>query len=686
MRHSVTPCPAHVLRSRVRSLLFVLAVAFAIPFFSVSGCTTQPQSEPVQTGCPGSQDLCGQQCVDKTRDALNCGSCGNACANGSGCQGSSCVCQAGLTPCNGQCVNTAADGLNCNGCGVACEGGLLCSLGTCSSTCAPGLEQCGTSCVDKQTNVASCGACDNACPAGRACTAGACACEGTQLDCGAGCVDPTTNASHCGQCNQACSGNQQCLNSACQCPPGQTCTQGVGGAGGGGSAGAASGGGGGAGGSAGASGGTGGGSSGVVGGGYIVNGSWHGYAFTAVGGVATITPPNFGDVTDFPLCASGTVQNANDNVAMLGWNLNQAINEEGENHPALTVSPLLKGIYITLDNPGKSTLRLQIQSADGATNPLHRWCATIPGAGGFIGYDAFNTECWAGGKGVAYANEPIVSALVLVPGNPLAAVPFDFCVKGLVEADGDANPPGAGCSLSEGPGEGGGNVTGTDTRTVTRKGRQYVVQNNVWNGNASAQTIDATGVSFTVSQQGNSQATTGAPASFPSVFIGNNFGHGTSGSNLPKQVSQLVNVPTGWRWSGGSGEFNAAYDVWFSSGSGGDAQTPSGGYLMVWFRDPPSAQPLGAPAGTESLAGRSWTVWSCPGACQLGKPVISYVPVNGASVSEMSFDLNDFIQNAVTKYPTMLSSSWYLTNIFAGFEIWSGGQNAKTSDFCAIVE
>jgi hypothetical protein len=416
-------------------------------------------------------------------------------------------------------------------------------------------------------------------------------------------------------------------------------------------------------------------------GGYITSGDWQGYAWTATspsGG--TISPDDFGAVTDFPLCASGSVATGTANVAMVGWNLNQGYTD-GE--PALSVTPTLEGIYVSLTNPGSSELRLQIQGPNGGSQANDRWCAIIPGDGGFIPFSAFNTECWAGGDGTAYAGQPIVAAIVLVPGSTAGPVSFDFCITALQQSD-ESGPVGQGCSLSNGPGQGAGNITGSETRAVTRDGRQYVVQNNVWNGDSSNQTLAYNGVSFTVTAQGNTQGTQGAPASYPSVFIGSNFGHSTSGSNLPRQVSALGSVPVGWRWTAAGGVYNAAFDVWFSAGPGGDAGSPSGGYLMVWLYRDASVSPMGSPQGTAGVGGKSWQVWICSGACnQNGVPVISYVAQPGP-VNEYSFDLKDFIRNAVDQFG-VVQDGWYLSNVFAGFEIWSGGVGLKSDDFCAVV-
>ena len=102
-------------------------------------------------------------------------------------------------------------------------------------------------------------------------------------------------------------------------------------------------------------------------GGYITAGDWKGFAWTATSMTgATITPANFENTVDFPLCASGSIEAADDNVAMVGWNINQS-SVDGE--PAMTVDPKRKGILVQVDNPGGSELRLQIQGPDGGDQP-----------------------------------------------------------------------------------------------------------------------------------------------------------------------------------------------------------------------------------------------------------------------------------------------------------------------------
>jgi hypothetical protein len=104
---------------------------------------------------------------------------------------------------------------------------------------------------------------------------------------------------------------------------------------------------------------------------------------------------------------------------------------------------------------------------------------------------------------------------------------------------------------------------------------------------------------------------------------------------------------------------------------------------MVWLFDPTSRQPRGSrPAGsigiTVSGVSSTWDVW-----VDRSDPVcISYVSTS--PLNSLEFDLNHFIQHAVnTGYG--ITSSMYLSVIFAGFEIWNGGDGLRVDNFCVQV-
>jgi hypothetical protein len=431
--------------------------------------------------------------------------------------------------------------------------------------------------------------------------------------------------------------------------------------------------------------------------GYFTSGSWKGFAWTATFGVGnTVMPASFEGVADWPVCASGTVVGVADgsNGAMVGWNLNQ---EATMDAPLGEIMPGNEGISVAITATVPAQLRLQIQAADGADNALHRWCAEI-GTGGasiFVPYSSFNTECWPGGLGTAYdGTVPITQVIVQVPSAP-TDVPFDFCINSIAESDA-TGMTGMGCDLSA-PVNGSA-LSGTLAsdnkfqRTGTNTGSPAInVQNNIF-GSGGQYDISYNGPSFTVTNFSGSAPTSGAPMGYPSLFIGSAGGDGqaTNGSNLAKQVSALTDIPTAWRWSGTGTEFNVAYDVWFSP-MAGDGGPGSRSFLMVWFHKTGNIFAEGEgeqhSGGQATINGRTFSTYVSQ---QFeGRPIISYV--SSSMISEWSFDLNDFITDAKTRTSTaqataVINDSLYLTNVFAGFEVWSGVSNLKTDKFCIEVK
>jgi hypothetical protein len=224
--------------------------------------------------------------------------------------------------------------------------------------------------------------------------------------------------------------------------------------------------------------------------------------------------------------------------------------------------------------------------------------------------------------------------------------------------------------------------------------KDYIVQNNAWGQNPfSGQTLTfGPGAKFKVTAQSGTGTTT--PEGYPSIWTGAYNNRSTANSGLPRAISSIAagSVMTSWSWDAnsvtGTNSYNAAYDVWFSTSSGGDptASGPSGGYLMVWFYKPSDNQPIGmtVPNGSPTIGGKQFNVWYGQ---NNGKPVVSYVAMS--SFNSWTFSLGDFIQDAITRNCSgttkCLNSSWYLTNVFAGFEIWKGGVGLETTDFGVTV-
>jgi hypothetical protein len=191
---------------------------------------------------------------------------------------------------------------------------------------------------------------------------------------------------------------------------------------------------------------------------FFSSGTWQGYVWTSAQGVgSTITPMDFkAQTTGMPRCVKGSVAASADysGIAMLGFNLNQASGASA----LMTVTPTKTGVMLDVKNNGTSPLRFQVTAGEGAAQ--QRWCASITGSGGFIPWASLNTACWDG-TGMAYNKEPISAAMVLVPGAAAAAVPYDFCVNSIAEADGPVGGAAGSGGSTAGSGAAGSGAAGS---------------------------------------------------------------------------------------------------------------------------------------------------------------------------------------------------------------------------------
>lgn len=452
-------------------------------------------------------------------------------------------------------------------------------------------------------------------------------------------------------------------------------------------------------------------------GGYFRSGTWNGYAFTGanvdVVPGTTITPTSFEMLPPGEaFCVSGSVAADPDTdgpmgplgyrgVSLLGFNINQPQQAAmGEAEPAIgTAVPTGTGIAVSFTKTTASPLRIQIQGPNGETDENDRWCYEIVDTTGpvFAPYQEFNTKCWDG-TGTAYLRQPLSAVLFTVPGGATAATAYDYCIDGFADGNSEADAPD---SITEAVLLSGTLTTKFDRRRVTgTDGKSYIVQNNAWNDASAegAQILQFTGNSFVVSQQ-SANGVGDVPLGFPSIYVGRNGFRGandslttTSDDGLPIQISAINSIQTRFAHNA-SGDANATYDVWFAAQPpAGEYQTATGAFLMVWTYKPGNRNAIGGFNGGQgepvTVDNRQWNLF-VGGRAEAGDPgagnatVISYVVPNG-SIPDYSFDLNLFIQDAVQR--GLLNPSFFLTDVFAGFEIWSGGTGLRVNEFTVDVQ
>ncbi len=459
--------------------------------------------------------------------------------------------------------------------------------------------------------------------------------------------------------------------------------------------------------------------------GWYTTKGWSGCVWTGVeeGAQSSIAPRDFLTTADGgPYCVKGEVAADPDyeSVALLGFNTADMAGADCTAKPLgdtvgtrPAIEPTADGIAVNFVKQGTDTgftWRVQIEGPDGSTDANQRWCATISATQGkvFVPYDKFDTECWfvdengepnnADYAGQKYDMSPISAVVFTVPGNP-TAVPYEFCVNGFAEGStADDAPDGSAVAATER-----GTVGYADTspdgdfdrKKVTAGGLEYIIQNNNWgNPSGSDLILDFEGNSFKITQANGSSPGNGIPASFPSIFIGDNGNKAggvvsTNTDPLPIKISAIQSAQTTFKWNGADGDFNATYDVWFAN------QEPTteykdgiDGFIMVWLYKPGSRQPIGSvQASGVSVPGvsGSWDVWVGPrGDGPEGyndATVVSYVSTS--KLNSLSFDLKNFMTHA-SSYG--IGSEMFLTDVFGGFEIWGGGSNLEMQEFSIDVK
>jgi hypothetical protein len=165
-------------------------------------------------------------------------------------------------------------------------------------------------------------------------------------------------------------------------------------------------------------------------GGFGMNSSWMGYAFTGnypsttQGTISPVCPKPCFDMTSTTACVMGSVPATTSDGAFLGWNLGQT--SAGGTAP--TVKTTGTGLAIKLSGTPSSGLRVLI--SDGTSD----WCADLTGLSASIPWSSFFKLCYNPvndpGRTAYSVGTPISQLQVLVPGKVTAATAFNFCLVG----------------------------------------------------------------------------------------------------------------------------------------------------------------------------------------------------------------------------------------------------------------
>jgi cellulase/cellobiase CelA1 len=216
-----------------------------------------------------------------------------------------------------------------------------------------------------------------------------------------------------------------------------------------------------------------------------------------------------------------------------------------------------------------------------------------------------------------------------------------------------------------------------DQYGTTTIGGKYVVMNNRW-GTSATQCINVTSTGFSIIQQDGTGNLSGAPVSYPAVYLGCHYGNCSPSSPLPMQISQISSATSSTSDTyPSSGTYDAAYDIWLNADTNVSGVQDT--EIMIWLNHTGTVQPVGSQTGTVTLAGHSWEVWTGNNG---QNNVVSY---RAAGITSLSFNVKDFINDTLSRGSQYGTTSWYLTSIQDGFEPWIGGVGLSVNSFSASV-
>jgi hypothetical protein len=207
----------------------------------------------------------------------------------------------------------------------------------------------------------------------------------------------------------------------------------------------------------------------------------------------------------------------------------------------------------------------------------------------------------------------------------------------------------------------------------------YVVDSNDY-GTAGDECVATDGnADFTVASSDIDNG--GSPGAYPSIYAGCHWGlcswSGLTSAPIP--VTSLTPGTLFSNWSTtqpGQGLYDVSYDIWFNQTPATAELRPDCTELMVWLNHTGSVQPFGSLVANDvQIGGIDYDVWNGQ---QTDWNTVSYEMDTGHD-SVHDLDIGALAQDAVSR--GFLSSSCYLLDVEAGFELWQGGAGLATNSF-----
>jgi Glycosyl hydrolase family 12 len=218
-------------------------------------------------------------------------------------------------------------------------------------------------------------------------------------------------------------------------------------------------------------------------------------------------------------------------------------------------------------------------------------------------------------------------------------------------------------------------ICGKDQHIVTTP--RVDIRNNNWQGMPMCLTNHGLGANFTITASGLDEPW----AAYPNAFVGCEISVCSPHNPMPIEVSNIRQAYSSWQYHpGGPWTGNAAYDIWFNPTPMTTGQVNHGTEIMLWL----DASHVGhSDAPLVSIDGTRWhfDTWTT----HHGSLSWHYVRFWRATptLSVTNLNLQPFF--AYTESRGLLKTTWYLTAVEAGYELWQGAIGMQTKNFSVLV-
>lgn len=213
--------------------------------------------------------------------------------------------------------------------------------------------------------------------------------------------------------------------------------------------------------------------------------------------------------------------------------------------------------------------------------------------------------------------------------------------------------------------------------------RQYLLRNPYWKGTGT-QCIRSNGsTGFTVTRVAHNGH--GQVVGFPAIMRGCYWNACTPDSRLPIRVSHIHHAASTWRTvQRASGTYDSSYDIWF--GKHYQTQGHADGAELMIFTNTHGGCCFKRDAAKVHI-GKQWywlMHWYRCDSGNWGNACWNYIQFRRMHYSwKVHVNIKRFIE--VCEHRGLIRPSWFMENLQAGFELWSGGRGLQTKHFSATV-